>query len=137
MENHYQLNDLAFETQFQNGTLDSTLFSHEAHLRLAWIHIQKYGIDQAIQNICTQIINYVQGLGAADKYNKTLTVAAVKTVYHFILKSDATTFQDFIEAFPRLKYNFKDLLVCHYSMDIFNSARAKVEYIKPDLLAYD
>lgn len=38
MKTHHQLNDQQFEEQFQNCTFDPTLFTHEAHLRLAWIH---------------------------------------------------------------------------------------------------
>jgi len=68
MEKHFELNDQEFEIQFQNATLDSNIFSHEAHLRLVWINIRKYGLEQAITNICFQLINYVDSLGAKDKY---------------------------------------------------------------------
>ena len=49
------LNDDAFEAAFQNASLDPALFSHKAHLRLAWIHITQDGTN----------------------YNETVTVAAV------------------------------------------------------------
>ena len=91
MVSHLDLDDRAFLAAFEAGTLDPTLFSHEAHLRLAWLHIQQLGIELAVPTICSQLINYVDGLGARDKYNATLTVAAAKTVYHFMLKSTATT----------------------------------------------
>ena len=137
MHSHFQLTDTQFEQQFQARTLDASLFSHEAHLRLAWIHIKKYGIEKALQNIPMQIIHFVDNLGARDKYNHTLTIAAIKTVYHFTLKSTTTTFKDFIQAFPRLTNNFKGLLACHYQFDIFNNELAKEVYIEPDLLPFD
>jgi hypothetical protein len=83
MEPHYHLDDAAFETAFANASLDPSLFSHEAHLRLAWIHIHQYGIEQAIENICSQLMAFTKAVGAADKYNHTLTIAAVRAVYHF------------------------------------------------------
>ena len=43
IEKHYQLSDEEFEQQFQNCLLSPVLFTHEAHLRLAFIHILKYG----------------------------------------------------------------------------------------------
>jgi hypothetical protein len=137
MQNHYLLNDDEFETQFEDCSLNPKLFSHEAHIRLAWIHIKKYGVVRAIQNIDNQLLKFVESLNARDKYNKTVTVAAVKTVYHFMLKSNADNFKKFILEFPRLNKNFKGLLDSHYSMDLFNYGVAKKQYIKPDLLPYD
>ena len=137
MQNHYQLSDQAFEAQFQNCTLSPSLFNHEAHLRLAWIHITKYGEATAITNICSQLISYVSFLGAKEKYNTTLTVAAIKAVNHFVNKSNSDTFKSFIKEFPRLKNNFKELMSAHYGFDIFDNVRAKKEFLEPDLLPFD
>ena len=133
MENYFNLSDLEFENQFANCTLNPELFSHEAHLRLAWIHITKYGIDKAEENIQTQLKNFVQFVGASDKYNKTLTIVAIKAVNHFILQSKSNHFNNFIIEFPQLKTAFKPLINSHYSIDIFNSEKAKTEFIKPDV----
>ena len=137
MEKHFEWSDAEFERQFQTGALSPAVFSHEAHLRLAWIHIRHYGVQQAIENICFQLKAYVQQLGAAGKFNKTVTVAAVKAVNHFMLKSYADNFYDFIHEFPRLKYNFKDLMAFHYQTDIYNNQKAKTEFLEPDLLPFD
>ena len=137
MELHYNLNDEAFATQFKNATLEPELFSHEAHIRLAWIYIKDYGIDLAISKTCTQLINYVTHLGAKSKYNETVTVAAVKAVNHFYMKSKSKNFKDFIAEFPRLKTNFKDLLAQHYDIDVFKSEAAKSSFLEPNLLPFD
>ncbi len=134
---HHKLSDLEFEQQFQRGQLKEELFTHEAHLRLAWIHIRKYGIDQAIENITHQLRAYTAHLGAADKYNQTVTMAAIRAVYHFMLKSSTRHFGDFIKENPRLKTHFKELIGFHYSTDIFNSDLAKKQYLEPELLAFD
>jgi len=137
MEKHFTLDDRTFEQQFADCTLDPALFSHEAHLRLAWIHLTQYGVDQAIQNICAQLKNFTAALGAQDKYNETVTIAAIRAVYHFMLRSQTDNFQDFIIENSRLKTAFKQLLYSHYSTDIFTSERAKREYLEPELLAFD
>ncbi len=137
MERHFELNDTTFAHQFANRTLNPELFSHEAHLRLAWIHIKNEGIDTAIDNICNQLVAFVEAVGASDKYNKTLTIAAIRAVYHFMLKSESTNFESFITEFPRLKYHFKELLGFHYAIDIYNYPLAKQEYLEPDLLPFD
>ena len=136
MEAHFELSNDVFEQQFKTCTLNPALFSHEAHLRLAWIHIKKYGVDKAIENICEQLTAFTGSVGASDKYNKTLTIAAIKAVNHFINKADIDNFQDFIQAFPRLKFNFKELMSFHYRVDIYSLETAKKEYIEPDLIPF-
>jgi hypothetical protein len=137
MEKHFDFPDSEFEKGFKNCTLNPEIFSHEAHLRLAWIHITKYGEEAAIQNICSQLIRFVEFVGAKGKYNQTLTIAAIKAVHHFIKKSRSNTFQDFIFEFPQLKYNFKDLMNTHYKVDIFKSEIAKKKFLEPDLVPFD
>ena len=137
MEQHFQLTDTEFNKQFTNCTLNPELFSHEAHLRLAWININKYGIEQAEKNIQDQLRKFVKFVGAKDKYNVTLTLAATKAVYHFMLKSNSDNFKDFILEFPKLKYNFNELMDSHYGFDIYNSDQAKREFLEPDLIPFD
>lgn len=137
MEKHLDLTDDEFEQQFESCELDPILFSHEAHLRLAYIHIEKYGELKAIENVCNQLVAYVNHLGATNKYNTTLTVAAVKAVYHFMQNSTASEFKGFIAEFPQLKNEFKRLMHCHYSFDIFNSQKAKNKFLVPDLIPFD
>jgi hypothetical protein len=130
---HFQLSDNEFEQQFAGCELDPELFSHEAHLRLAWIHIQNYGVDKAIENISTQLKRYTAHVNAAAKFNKTVTIAAVYAVHHFMKKNPSTDFAGFINTNPQLKYNFRSLIQTHYSQDVFNEAAAKKEFLHPDL----
>jgi hypothetical protein len=137
MKNHYTLTDLEFEVQFASASLDPDLFTHEAHLRLAWIHIYRYGVDTAIRNICSQLKNFTITVGAASKYNETVTVAAIRAVYHFMKRSVCADFRSFVEENYRLKTNFKDLMNAHYRTDIFKSEHAKRSYLEPELLPFD
>ncbi len=131
------MTDSQFEKQFEEGQLPSQLFTHEAHIRLAWIHIGKYGIETAIANIVSQIRSYTLKLGVPEKFNTTLTVAAVRAVFHFMLKRNSKDFKTFIMNNPRLKYNFRDLMESHYGFDIYNSPLAKQRYLEPDVLSFD
>ncbi|MCB0640523.1 MAG: hypothetical protein KDC44_02750 [Phaeodactylibacter sp.] len=130
---HYDWTDTEFETLFATATLDPQWFSHEAHLRLAWIHLRQYGEAQAIQNIRMQLQRFVRKVGAADKYNETLTVAAVKAVHHFMERSEADNFMDFMLEFPRLKHNFRELIGAHYGFNIYDSPLARRQFLEPDL----
>ncbi|WP_242087297.1 hypothetical protein [Aestuariivivens sediminis] len=133
MKSHFELTDQEFEKYFALCKLDPSLFNHEAHLRLAWIHISKYGLIQAEQNIMNQLKAFVGSLNEKDKFNTTLTIAAIKMVYHFMCKSNSDNFKNFVMEFPRLNSNFKELVASHYGFDIFNSQIAKEHYLTPDL----
>ncbi|MEQ8925904.1 MAG: hypothetical protein RLO81_08830 [Fulvivirga sp.] len=137
MENHFNLTDSDFEKEFISCRLNPTDFTHEAHLRLAWININKYGIKQAEINVQNQLLKFIEFVGEKDKYNVTLTLAAIKAVNHFMLKSNSDNFKDFITEFPRLKYKFKELMSFHYGFDIYNSDNAKKQFLQPDLAPFD
>jgi hypothetical protein len=136
MEKHRELSDTDFLQQFANCQLPPAFFSHEAHLRFAWLHLEQYEPEEAIRRVANQIISYVTALGAGDKFNRTLTVAAVRVVHHFRQRSLSHQFLEFLEEFPQLKNNFKGLLASHYAVDIYQSDLAKKTYLEPDLLPF-
>lgn len=137
MIHNLELTDIEFERQFEKGNLEPAFFNHEAHIRLAWIHITRYGIDEAMKKIPSQLLNYVTQHGFPHKYNHTLTIAATKVVYHFILRTHSQNFKSFIQEFPGLKTNFQTLMGSHYSEGIYLSEEAKKSYVEPDLLPFD
>ena len=137
MKAHHPLTDSEFEHQFAAGTLDPSLFNHKAHVRLAWIHVSRYGVERAIENICAQIRSFAEAHGDKDKFNVTVTIAAVRAVDHFMRRSETTDFESLISEHPRLIHSFKELLSYHYTTDIFRSATAKKAYLEPELLPFD
>jgi hypothetical protein len=92
---------------------------------------------EGVVNIAGMVVS-IAGfyIGAADKYNKTLTIAGIKAVNHFIKRSQSHNFYDFIHEFPRLKNNFRELMRAHYSQDIFTLPSAKRKFLEPDLLPF-
>ena len=137
MEKHWKLTDEAFVYQFEHCILNPSIFSHEAHLRLAWIYLHKCSKQEAEERIQIGLQKFVSAIGAKDKYNATITLAAMKAVDHFRLKLDTNNFHDFIITFPKLKSNFKALMRAHYSFDIYNSMKAKTTFLQPDLIPFN
>jgi hypothetical protein len=136
-KNHMDLTDGEFLSQFESCTLDPDLFSHQAHLRLAWCLIRRDGIEDSIYKICDQIESFDKEFGGGMKFNKTLTVACIYAVYHFMIKSDKETFSEFIKENPRLITNLKDLILQHYSEDVFRNAEAKKGLLQPNIQPFD
>ena len=137
MQDHYSLSDDEFAEQFRTATLNPAYFTHEAHLRLAFILIKHHGIEGAMDQLCRQIAHFDQTFGDGTKFHKTVTIAAAKAVHHFMGRSSAKSFPELIAEFPRLNTNFKDLLACHYGFDIFSNPEAKRTFVEPDLLPFE
>ncbi len=134
---HIELTDNELKAQFKDCSLNPNIFNHEAHLRLAWILINEFGIDEAITTIQLQLQHFVKSLDAIDKYHVTVTIASMKAVHHFIKKSNSKNFEEFIIENQKLKTHFKELINSHYSIDIFSSEKAKLSFLEPDLIPFE
>lgn len=106
MQSHWDLNNDQFEEAFQKQTLDPTLFNHIAHLRLTWIHVTKYGKENAIRKICNQIKSFDQKFGDGTKFNEELTKRSVDLIDLKVSESTSNTFQEFLKEFPELESDF-------------------------------
>ena len=137
MEKHYQYSDERILVAMENSALDPEVFSHEAHLRWGWLLLNNNILEEAIEEACSQLRQYTQHLGASDKYNETVTIAAMRAIHHFRLKSKADNFRDFISEASRLKTSFRELMESHYSKNIFKSPEAKKQYLEPDKAPFD
>lgn len=127
-EKHHLLTNDEFEEKFENCKLPACYFTHEAHLRLAYIHIKKYGVKQAIKNISKQLIDFENKYGDGTKFNQRLTIASAKVVELFINKTSAVDFKGMLHEFPQLRSDFCELLREHYKLDFFKKEKEE-EYI--------
>jgi hypothetical protein len=46
------MTDDEFLAALDNCTLDAQHFNHLGHLRLAWLHLQRYDVDEAVARTC-------------------------------------------------------------------------------------
>lgn len=136
-EHHWKLSDDSFEEQFATASLPIPWFTHAAHLRLAWIQLDRYGQETAIKNIRAQIKQFAQAAGEPDKYHETVTIAAILMVEHFMKQHKEAGSKAFLDAHPQLAKDFKGLIQSHYSRDIFKDQEARKVFLQPDLLPFD
>lgn len=132
-EKHQLLTDQQFEEKFKACKLPPVVMTHEAHLRLAYIHLKKYGLKKTVKTLTEQISRFYLDLGDASKFNKTITVASIKLLNQCIKKAKTSDFRSFVNEYPKLKENFLSLIKKHYTIDIVNSYKAKRQFIQPDM----
>lgn len=136
IKDHTKLSDSELEAQFSTFKLKPSMFTHEAHIRLAYIHIKKYGVQQAQQNMIDQIRGYAASLNVPMKFNKTVTIASIQIMNSFMMKANGNSFTELLEEFPVLKEDFRSLVSKHYSFNVFSDLSAKKAFIEPDLLPF-
>jgi hypothetical protein len=123
MNTKTQLTDDQLLERIQDCTLHPSDFTHETMLRLAWILINKYGFDEAINKNKEIKENYFKNVFKNNKFNVTLTKAYTEILHHFMGRSSTNDFEKLLREFPRLKYNFKNLVKTHYGYDILKEHR--------------
>lgn len=109
--------------KIEDCTLDPTHFTHETMLRLSWILINKYGLDKAVHKNNEIKENYFKNALKSDKFNITLTKAYTEIMHHFMDKTSTNSFEKLLKEFPRLKFNFKNLVKTHYGYNILKEHR--------------
>ena len=137
MEKHYRFTDEVYEQKFRECKFPPLYFSHEAHLRLAYIHLKKYGLEQSIKNMCTQISDFAIKYGATMKFNATVTYASLQIMYHYMNKGRSDNFPDLMKEYPYLLEDFKGEIQKYYSWDVFRSLEAKANIHEPDLKPFE
>ena len=134
-EKHHLLTDDEFEEKFTNCNLPAVHFTHEAHLRISYIYIKKYGIKKAIATLCKQLANFDKKNGDGTKFNTRITIASAKVLQQFMEKTKAPNFLGMLNEFPLLRSNFCDLLKAHYKLDFFKKEKEE-DYIEQNVLAF-
>ncbi|MDP2068779.1 MAG: hypothetical protein Q8K04_07410 [Lutibacter sp.] len=118
-----QITDNELLELIENCSLSPELFTHETMLRLAWILIQKHGLDVAIVKNSHIKEKYFKTALKSDKFNKTLSRAYVEILHYFITKSNTKNFEKLLREFPRLKFDFQKLVKTHYGYNILKEHR--------------
>ena len=98
------INDSDFLQQFEDHTLDPSHFDHLGHLRLAWLYLNRYELELAIDKVTNGISGYAASLGATDKFQHTLTEALVRNMADRIKTSK---FGQFERGPERVSFNYR------------------------------
>ena len=126
--------DKEFVKEIECLKLDPTQFTHVGHLRLGWIYLKSYRLDEAVVKTCNTIKAYAESLGASAKYNRTITEALINIIANRMrAESDWKTF---VENNRDLRDDCLSLLSCYYSNDLLMSDKARLSFVSPDLKSF-
>lgn len=130
-----ELDDDRLWVAFHDRTLPHASWTHAAHLRIAWMHLSRYGIDEAHLRMRVGIIrlNAAHGLveSPARGYHETLTRVWLALVAAARRRDAGADSRGFIAAHAL----DRDAPLRHYSRERLFSLEARTMYVPPDLAA--
>ena len=125
--------DAEFLRAFDAGDPPGGQFGHREHLRLAWILIDRHGLDAATPEIERRLRHLAAAHGMPERYNRTLTLFWVRLVAHVAARRAAATFAEFLDAEAWLLD--PGLARRHYSAELLSGEWARAGWVDPDLIA--
>jgi len=120
--------------RFAAATLTPEVFDHHEHVRLAWLHVTRLPLLEAIRVQCDGLQRLTRALGVPDKFHATITVAWVVLVHDRVAASGAVTgWPEFRAANQDLFAKGGAVLGRHYSDAALASNAARHGFVPPDL----
>jgi hypothetical protein len=121
---------------FEACSFHPSEFRHHQHLTVALWYVWHLPYAEAAKKITGGIRRLAETYGKTG-YHETITLFWLRTVSKFAAVSDrhlslAATANQLIET-----YNDKDFIGEYYSPDLLASAKAKAEWVEPDLKKLD
>jgi hypothetical protein len=132
-----QLDDQTFLERFAARDLGPEYFDHRGHLRMAWLHLVNYSLDEAIDRVCKGIRDLAGKFGAPEKYNRTLTEALMRIMAARMNAAPASGFEGFLQHNTDLLQDAQDVLARYYSATRLSSEQARCSWLAPDLAPFD
>lgn len=133
------MDDQTLRTQFEDLSLAQSAWTHEAHVRVAWIYLTALGFDEALLEVERRIRAYNAHVGVPEGptqgYNQTTTHALLQII-DTVRRAYGDTFpvadsRAFYARHPQLRTD--KLLRCFYSPDRRMHPDAKQRFVEPDL----
>ncbi len=123
-----------FFQQFENGTLNADVFDHSAHVKMAWIYLNKYELPEALRNFSDALKRFANVNNAAGLYHETITFAFLALINEKMKKVELENWEEFVENNQDL-FDWKDsILKKYYREETLKSVFAKKHFVFPDKL---
>lgn len=122
------MTDDEFLAAFERCSIPKADWTHTAHLRMAWLYLDRLPFDLAQVRIRTGIRRYNESLGNTTGYHDTVTVAFARLVA--ARRTTGEPFDQFRTRCPELFGPYKELLRRHYSDERLKAGED--EFVEPD-----
>ena len=128
------MTDTEFLKAFEDCSLPETQWTHEAHVRMAWLYLQQKPLGEAIPAVREGIKRYNASLKKSLAYHETITQAFLHVINNRMQHGElCDSFVDFCNENPDLLDRTMTALLRHYRKETLFSQAAREAFVKPDI----
>ena len=132
---HPAHHDATLWTAFHRAAIPAADWTHRAHVRTAFLHLARWGLDESHLRMRVGIIrlNAAHGLEETPErgYHETLTRVWLRFVLHARGDAPPADSEVFLASYPELLERLKPL--AFYSRERVFSLEARTIFVEPDL----
>jgi hypothetical protein len=126
------MTDEDFLAAFEARTIPKAEWTHEAHVRMAWLYLTRLPFAAALDRIRDGIRRYNAAVGS-DGYHETITVAFTRLIHSRLAGAETEgDFPAFRARHPDLFVGRASLLERHYDPVTLASPKARWQFVEPD-----
>ena len=127
------MNDDELVNALEKGTLEPSLFTHEAHVRAAWHCLRQAPFPEALLRFSRALRRFATQQGQASKYHETITVASAALIAERMYETPSLEWEAFAVRHPDLFVRQPSILTSYYTPEMLASQRARTTFVLPDL----
>jgi hypothetical protein len=126
------VSDTELLAAFADGTLDAAAFHHRDHVRVAWLHLERYAPALALERFSAGLRRLAAAAGKPDRYHETITWAYLLLINERRERAGrATTWEEFAaENADLLGWN-PSILDTYYPAEVLASDLARRAFVLP------
>ena len=124
------MTDDEFLAAFEAAAIARTDWTHEAHVRMAWLYLTRLPFGAALERVRSGIQKLNGRIGSPDAYHDTITVAYVRVIASRLRAGE--TYPAFRDRNPDLFDRTFPALLRHYTKERLDSPEARAAFVEPD-----
>ena len=131
-----EADDDAFLAAFESCAIPKAEWTHQAHVRMAWLYLRRLGLEEAILKIRSGIQKYNAAVGGAPNgYHETVTQVYTRLVYDCLSRRGGRekSWGEFVSGFPELFDRQNPPSLKYYRKETLSSDEARARFVEPDL----
>ncbi|HEU5047483.1 MAG TPA: hypothetical protein VFT64_06535 [Rickettsiales bacterium] len=124
-----------FLAAFEGCKISKAEWTHEAHVRMAWLYLKAYGDwTSALPIVRNGIKRLNQSHGNMNGYHETITIVYLQLVAERLEDSETVlSWPEFMRKYPELLDYNSPAFLRYYSRELIFSQQARQQFVAPDL----
>ena len=117
---------------FETGSLPAEGFHHRDHVQMAWLHVRRYGLLEALDRFSKSLRRLARQAGQPGRYHETMTRAFMLLINERIERDEGDiSWEEFARRNPDLLAWGPSVLEAYYDASVLGSDLARRVFVLP------